>query len=89
MAQQKLAEAMPGTGAVLEQIGAGPAQVPHRLLGHGRDADGHQLAGAKQAGQPAAVTAVGLTRSPGAIGISVGAITWQPTWSRASSRASS
>ena len=65
MAQHELAEAMPGTGAVGEQIGAGAAQVPHRLLGHGRDADGHQLAGAVQPGQPAAVTTVGLDPIPG------------------------
>jgi hypothetical protein len=51
---------MPGAGAVGEQVGAGAAQVPHRLLGHGRDPDGHQLAGAMQPGQPPAVTAVGL-----------------------------
>ena len=55
---------MPGPGAVGEQIGAGPAQVPRRLLGHGRDADGHQLAGAEQAGQPPAVAAIGLDPIP-------------------------
>jgi hypothetical protein len=41
VAQQELTEAMPGPGAIGEQVGAGAAQIPHRLLGHGRDADGH------------------------------------------------
>jgi hypothetical protein len=34
-----------------------------------------QLAGAVQPGQPPAVTAIGLDPIPGAVGISVGAIT--------------
>jgi hypothetical protein len=68
MAQQEFAEAMPGPGTVLEQVGAGAAQVPHRLLGHGRHPNRHQLAGAVQPGQPPAVAAVGLDSITGRSG---------------------
>ena len=49
-----------GPAAVIDQIGPGPAQVPDRLLARGGDADGDQLAGPVQPGQPAAVAPVGL-----------------------------
>jgi hypothetical protein len=39
---------MSAAGAVLDQVGAGSAQVPHRFLGDGRDADSDQFAGAVQ-----------------------------------------
>jgi hypothetical protein len=52
------ADASPG--AVLDHVGPGPAQIPHRLLGHGRDADGDQFPGPVQPGQPPAVPTVGL-----------------------------
>ena len=89
VAQQELAEPMPGPGAVGDQVGAGAAQVPHRLLGHGRHPDGDQLAGPVQPGQPPAVTTVGLDPVAGAFGINAGAITSQRTSMRCSSRCSS
>jgi hypothetical protein len=60
VAQQELAQAMPGTGTVLDHVGPGAAQISHRLLGHGRDADGHQFPGPVQPSQPPAVPTVGL-----------------------------
>jgi hypothetical protein len=75
--------------AVIDQVGAGAAQVPDRLLGRGGDADGDQLASAVQPGQPRQSRRSVLTLSPGALGISDGAITWQATPWACSSRASS
>ena len=49
-----------GAAAVIDQVGAGPAQVPDRLLMGFWDADGDQLAGAVQPGQAPAVAPVGL-----------------------------
>jgi hypothetical protein len=46
VAQQELAQAMAGPGPVGEQVGAGAAQVPDRLLGNGRHPDRDQLASA-------------------------------------------
>jgi hypothetical protein len=80
---------MPGPGAILDQIGAGAAQVPDRFFLHGGDADGDQLAGPVQPRQPAAVPPVGLDLVAGALGISEGAITSQRTCRLASSRARS
>ena len=60
MAQQELAEPVPRPGEVFDHVGSGAAQVPHRLLLDGGDADTDQLAGAMQPGQPAAVPPVGL-----------------------------
>jgi hypothetical protein len=68
VAQQELAEPVPRPGEVLDHVGSGAAQIPHRLLLEGGDADSHQLAGAVQPGQPAAVPPVGLdlvARCPG------------------------
>jgi len=48
VAQQELPEPVAGTGQVLDHVDAGAAQIPHRLLLDGRDADGDQLAGAVQ-----------------------------------------
>jgi hypothetical protein len=45
VAQQELAQPMPRAGAVVDQVGAGAAQVAHGLLGWGGNADGHQLPG--------------------------------------------
>jgi hypothetical protein len=72
------------------QVGAGAAQVPDHLLPEGGDVDGDQLVGAVQAGQPAAVAPVGLgpCRRPLG-GMGDGAITWQATPWRCSSRVSS
>jgi excisionase family DNA binding protein len=70
---------MPSPGAVLDHVGPGPAQIPHRLLGHGRDADGDQFPGPVQPGQPPAVPTVGLGPCRQGLGISEGAITSQPT----------
>jgi hypothetical protein len=68
VAQQELAEAMPSPGAVLDHVGSGPAQIPHRLLGHGRDADGHQFPGPVQPRQSPAVPTVGLDLVAGGLG---------------------
>jgi len=48
VAQQELAQPMPGAGTVTDHVGAGAAQVADGLLLHGGDVDGHQLAGAVQ-----------------------------------------
>jgi hypothetical protein len=58
--QQEGLQPPAGAAAVIDQVGAGPAQVPDRLLARGGDADGDQLAGAVQPGQAAAVASVGL-----------------------------
>jgi hypothetical protein len=58
-------QAQPSPGPVGHQVGSGPAQVSDGLFGDGRHADGHQLAGAVQPGQPPAVAAVGLDPVPG------------------------
>jgi hypothetical protein len=68
VAQQELAEAMASPGAVLDHVGPGAAQIPHCLLGHGRDADGHQFSGPVQPGQPPAVPPVGLDLVAGRLG---------------------
>jgi hypothetical protein len=60
VARQELAQPVPSAGAVSDHVGAGAAQVPHRFLGDGGDADSDQLAGAVQPSQPPAVTLVGL-----------------------------
>jgi len=60
VAQQELVQPVPSAGAVSDHVGAGTAQIPHRFLGDGGDADSDQLAGAVQPSQPPAVTLVGL-----------------------------
>ena len=60
MAEQELRQAVPGPGAVGHGVVAGPAQVPHGLLGHGGDPDGGELAGTVQPRQAPGVAAVGL-----------------------------
>jgi hypothetical protein len=63
---------------------------PAPLGGDGGDADSDQLAGAVPPSQPPAVTLVGLGPCQRALlGVNDGAITWQPTPMRSSSRASS
>jgi hypothetical protein len=59
---------MAGPHAVLDHVAPGAAQVPHRLLGPGGDADGDQLGGPVQPGQPPAVTAVSLDPVAGGLG---------------------
>jgi hypothetical protein len=68
MAQQEGLQPPAGAAAVIDQVGPGPAQVPDRLLARGRDADGDQLAGAVQPGQPPAVAPVGLGPYPRRLG---------------------
>jgi hypothetical protein len=51
---------MPGAGAVLDHVGAGPAQVADRFFLDGRDPDGDQFPGPVQPSQPPAVPPVGL-----------------------------
>jgi hypothetical protein len=48
--QQEGLQPSAGAAAVVDQVGAGAAQVPDRLLARGGDADGDQLAGPVQAG---------------------------------------
>jgi hypothetical protein len=60
VAQQELAQPVPRPGEVFDHVGAGAAQIPHRLLLGAGDADSDQLTGAVQPGQPPAVTPVGL-----------------------------
>jgi hypothetical protein len=48
VAQQELAQPVPRAGEVFDHVGAGAAQVPHRFLLEGGDADSDQLAGAVQ-----------------------------------------
>jgi hypothetical protein len=59
---------MPRPRAIFHQVGAGAAQVAHRFLPDGGDANGDQLAGAVQPGQPPAVTLVGLDLVTGRLG---------------------
>jgi hypothetical protein len=68
MPQQEGLQPSPSPAAVIDQISAGPAQVPDRLLPRGGDADGDQFPGAVQAGQPPAVAPVGLDLVPGRSG---------------------
>jgi hypothetical protein len=58
--QQEGLQPSASPAAVVDQVGAGPAQVPDRFLASGGDADGDQLAGAVQPRQPPAVASVGL-----------------------------
>jgi hypothetical protein len=60
MAQQEGLQPSAGAAAVIDQIGPGAAQVPDRFFARGGDADGDQLAGPVQPGQPPAVAPVGL-----------------------------
>jgi hypothetical protein len=60
VAQQEGLQPSASPAAVIDQISAGAAQVPDRLLPRGGDADGDQLAGAVQPGQAPAVAPVGL-----------------------------
>jgi hypothetical protein len=48
VAQQELRQAMPGPGAIFDDVGAGPAQVADRLLLDAGDADRYQLPGPVQ-----------------------------------------
>jgi len=64
MPQEKGLQPPQGAAAVIDQVGPGPAQIPDRLLLSGGDADGDQLAGAVQPGQPPAVAPVGLDLIP-------------------------
>jgi hypothetical protein len=68
VAQQELRQPVPGPGPVFDHVGTGAAQIPHGFLLDGRDANGDQLAGAVQPGQPAAVPRIGLDPIPGAVG---------------------
>jgi hypothetical protein len=68
VAQQEGLQPSAGAAAVIDQVGAGAAQVPDGLLTRGGDADGDQLAGAVQPGQPAAVAPVGLGPCPRPLG---------------------
>jgi hypothetical protein len=88
VAQQEGLQPSAGPAAVIDQVGAGATQVPDRFLARGGDADGDQLAGPVQPDQPAAVAPVGLgpCRRPLG-GMREGAITWQATLWRCSSRA--
>jgi hypothetical protein len=58
--QQERLQPPASPATVIDQIGAGAAQIPDRLLPSGGDADGDQLAGAVQPSQPPAVAPVGL-----------------------------
>ena len=60
VAQQEPTQALASPGAVGHHVGPGPAQVPDGLLDHGGHADGGELAGAVQPGQPTTVPPVGL-----------------------------
>ena len=89
--QQERLQPSAGAAAVVDQVGAGTAQIPDRLLARGGDADGDQLAGAVQPCQAAAVAPVGLDLVAGRSRDERwrdGAITWQATPWRCSSRAS-
>ena len=68
VAQQELAQPMPGPGPVLDHVSAGPAQVADRFLLDGRDPDGDQFSGPVQPGQPPAVPPVGLDLVAGGLG---------------------
>jgi hypothetical protein len=48
VAQQELAQPVACAGEVFDHVGAGAAQISHRLLGHGGDTDTDQLTGAVQ-----------------------------------------
>ena len=68
VAQQELRQAVAGPGQVLDHVGPGAAQVPHRLLHRRRDPDGDEFPGPVQAGQAPTVPLVGLdlvARRPG------------------------
>ena len=63
--QQELAQPMPSPGAVIDQVGPGPAQIPHRLLRLSRHPDRDQLPSPMQPSQPAStVTPIGLHPIP-------------------------
>ena len=64
VAQQELRQPVPRAGPVGDHVRAGPAQIPHRLLGPGGHPDRHQLPGPVQPGQPTAVPRVGLDPIP-------------------------
>ena len=64
VAQQELAQPVPGPGAVDDHVGSGPAQIPDRFLGHRRHPDGDQLPGPVQAGQATTIAFVGLDPIP-------------------------
>jgi hypothetical protein len=89
VAQQEGLQPSAGAAAVIDQVGPGPAQIPDRRFTRGGDADGDQLAGAVQPGQAPAVAPVGLDLVAGRSWDERGAITWQATPWRCSSRASS
>jgi hypothetical protein len=59
---------MARAGPVLDHVGAGPAQVPHRFFLDGRDPDRHQFSGPVQPRQPPAVPTVGLDLIAGRLG---------------------
>jgi hypothetical protein len=60
VAQQEGLQPSAGAAAVIDQVGAGAAQVSDRFFMGFWDADGDQLAGAVQPGQAPAVAPVGL-----------------------------
>ena len=64
VAQQEGLQPSAGAAAVIDQVGAGAAQVPDRFFMGFWDADGDQLAGPVQAGQAPAVAPVGLGPCP-------------------------
>ena len=86
VAQQELAQPVPGTGAVADHRGAGPAQVPHRLLASvGTRIATSSPARCSRASRRQSRRSV-FTRSPGAFGINAGATTSQATPIERSSR---
>ena len=68
VAEQELRQAVPGPGAVLDHVPAGPAQVPDGLLLDGGHPDGHELAGPVEPGQAPGVPSVGLHPVAGGLG---------------------
>jgi hypothetical protein len=67
VAQQKAEQPPPGPQQIVEQIRAGAAQVANGLLARAGHPDGGELAGAEQAGQPAAIAPIGLDLVPGRV----------------------
>jgi hypothetical protein len=89
VAQQEPAQPVPGAGAVDDHVGAGLAQIPDRFFLDGRIRMATSSpARCSRASRRQSRRSV-LTLSPGALGISEGAITSQRTCRRCSSRARS
>jgi hypothetical protein len=68
VAQQETLESAPSALQIIQQVGAGSAQIPHRFLLRGGHPDRGQISRAMQPGQPLAVSAVSLDLVPGRAG---------------------